>query len=292
MKYTVNDLRVDFPDEAACLEWLVNYLYPSGITCKRCQKITPHYPMKTRKSYACGVCGWHCHPTAGTIFEKSSTPLTSWFYAIYLMTATKAGIPAAQLQRQLGVTYKCAWRMLHKIREMMADDSQLSGEVEVDEAYIHANVFKRSSAMQRYGLTGSRTGQVIFGMVERGGHVIAHHVLGAGARVLMPEVEQHIAKGSTIYSDEAWSYISLTKRGYRHFTTNHSQKEYVHPVNKNNYTQNIENFWSHLKRGIKGVYRNVSANHLQKYCNEFAWRYSNRKSECMFLDLMLIVVGA
>lgn len=134
MKYTITDLRRDFPDDAACLAWLVDYLYPDGIFCDKCEKVTPHHAMRTRKSYSCETCGHHVHPTAGTIFHKSSTPLTLWFEAIFLMSATHSGISAKQLERTLGVTYKTAWRMFHQIRKMMGDDGKdLSGEVEMDE---------------------------------------------------------------------------------------------------------------------------------------------------------------
>src|SRR5688572_19754874 len=126
MRYTIKDLQNDFPDDASCLKWLVDWLYPDGIYCKIDKRITPHHQMKTRRSFSCEVCGHHVHPTAGTIFEKSSTPLTLWFYAIYLMAATRAGISAKQLERELGVTYKTAWRMFHQIRKMMdADDDKL-----------------------------------------------------------------------------------------------------------------------------------------------------------------------
>jgi transposase-like protein len=122
MKYTIKDFRDDFPDEQACLVWLKDYLYPDGIYCKICKKITPHHAMRTRKSYSCETCGHHVHPTAGTIFDHSSTQLTLWFYAIYLMASTRAGISAKQLERELGVTYKTAWRMFHQIRSMMGDE--------------------------------------------------------------------------------------------------------------------------------------------------------------------------
>src|SRR5690606_19064950 len=122
MRYTIRDLQEDFPDDNACLTWLVDYLYPEGITCKNCKKVTPHHRMKTRRSYSCETCGNHVHPTADTIFHKSTTPLTLWFYAIYLMSATRAGISAKQLERELGVTYKTAWRMFHQIRKMMGSD--------------------------------------------------------------------------------------------------------------------------------------------------------------------------
>lgn len=121
-------------------------MYPDGIYCPVDKKITPHHKMRTRKSYSCELCGHHVHPTAGTIFHKSSTPLTLWFEAIFLMTATRAGISAKQLERTLGVTYKTAWRMFHQIRKMMGDDpdKNLFGEVEVDETYFHADPQKNT----------------------------------------------------------------------------------------------------------------------------------------------------
>src|SRR6266436_4048494 len=118
IKYTIQNLQRDFPDDSSCLEWLMQYIYPDGIFCKNCKKTTKHYRVKSRPSYSCDMCGNHVHPTADTIFHKSSTPLTLWFYAIYLMASTRAGISAKQLERELGVTYKCAWRMFHQIRKM------------------------------------------------------------------------------------------------------------------------------------------------------------------------------
>ncbi len=287
MRYTIKDLHTDFPDDDACLKWLVEYLYPDGITCKKCETVTKHYKVTGRKAYACTQCGHHVHPTAGTIFHGSSTPLTLWFYAIYLMAANKAGTSAKQIERELGVTYKTAWRMMHQIRKMMDEnEGTLSGEVEVDETYVHANVFKRSTAIRMYGPTGARSGQIIFGMVERGGRVIVKHVPTAGVRVLMPLIQRHIAPGAIIYSDEHGSYRSLHRRGYRHLTTVHSRHEHIHPVNERNHTQNIENFWSTWKPRVKGTFKHVSPKYIQVYVNEFAFRYNHRNSVSMFWSLM------
>jgi transposase-like protein len=279
MKYSLQDMRADFPTDDACLEWLKDYLYPEGIFCKKCDKITPHHRMRTRKSYSCETCGHHVHPTAGTIFHKSSTPLTLWFEAIYLMTATRAGISAKQLERTLGITYKCAWRMFHQIRKMMADDGELiSGETEVYETYIGRDPLKRRS-------TGKpRDSQIVFGMVERGGKVKTKHVKSAGARILQPEIQQGINAGSTVYSDEWSAYKKLPKMGYEHKTVNHRSGVYVSGIT---HTQNIENFWSHLKRGIRGVYRHVDPKYLQAYTDEYAFRYSHRNDfQPMFLALI------
>jgi len=277
MKYTIADLRKDFPDDAACLAWLVDYLYPDGIFCEKCDKVTPHHAMRTRKSYSCETCGHHVHPTAGTIFHKSSTPLTLWFEAIFLITATRSGVSAKQLERTLGVTYKTAWRMFHQIRSMMGDDGKdLSGEVEVDEAYIHPDPTKRSSAKPH-------NSQVVFGMVERGGRAKVKHVKSSGARVLVPQIKDSVAAGSTVYSDDYAAYDRLDLWGYPHAAINHSKHQYVAG---RVHTQNIENFWSNMKRGIKGVYRHVDAQYLQAYADEYAFRYSNRKHPSMFWALM------
>lgn len=180
MKYTIKDLRTDFPDDAACLWWLVEYLYPEGIFCDKCGKVTPHHAMKTRKSYSCETCGHHVHPTVNTIFHESSTPLTLWFEAIFLMTATRSGVSAKTLERTLGVTYKTAWRMFHQIRKMMADDDkQLEGEVEVDETYMYPNPKKRSTAK-------AHNSQVVFGMVQRNGKAKVVHVKSSAKRVCLP----------------------------------------------------------------------------------------------------------
>jgi len=287
MKYTVKDLRSDFPDDAACLKWLVEWLYPDGIRCVSCEEITKHYPIKGRKVFSCGRCGHQVSPTAGTIFHKSRTPLTDWFYAIYLMSTSKSGIPATAIQRQLGVTYKTAWRMGHQIRKMMdAPDGLLNGEVEVDETYVHANVHKRSSAKRRYGRTGQRAGEIVFGMVQRGGGVKVWHVRSTGVRVLQPIIRQNVKYGTLIHSDGHKSYTTLPRSGYEHRTTNHATGQYY---TEDSYTQNIENVWSHFKRGIKGVYRHIGHDYVQAYANEFAWRYSNRNSWNMFWKLLCSV---
>lgn len=284
MKYTVKDLRSDFPDEAACLAWLVSYLYPEGITCKRCRKITEHRPVKGRRSYSCIICAHQFYPTAGTIFHGSRTPLTDWFHAIYLMSSNRTGATATQIQRELGVTYKTAWRMMHKIRSMMkTPDGPLEDEVEVDETFIHPNVYERSSARRNFGRTGRRSGEVVLGMVQRGGNVKLMHVSSAGARVVQPLLRKHISPKTLVHTDGYMAYRKLPRFGFRHRWTDHGQGDYYTP---DSLTQNIENIWSHLKRGIKGVYRHIDAKYVQNYANEFAWRYNHRHDPVMFWSLL------
>lgn len=121
-KFTPEDLRRKYPDDRACLEWLFNYQYPDGITCQKCGAINSnHYYIASRKSFSCQECGHHVFPASGTIFHHSPTPLTKWFYAIYLIASTQTGISAKQLERELGVTYKTAWRMVTMIRSRLED---------------------------------------------------------------------------------------------------------------------------------------------------------------------------
>src|SRR5919107_2089851 len=136
-RYSLMEFMEQFPDDGACLEHLVKRLYPNGIYCPKCERVTKHHRDKKRPSYACQYCGHHEHPLVGTIFERSATSLRLWFYAMYLMASTRCGISAKQLERELGVTYKTAWRMFHKIRSLLdQDDGFLVGTVEADEAYI------------------------------------------------------------------------------------------------------------------------------------------------------------
>jgi transposase len=138
-KFTIKDFQKQFPNDDVCLEWLKENLYPEGIFCDTCQSVTKHHKIASRRSYSCQTCGHHVHPTADTIYHKSTTPLTSWFYAVYLMASTRCGISAKQLERELDVTYKTAWRMFKQIRSMLAeDDATLSNVVEVDETYYGA----------------------------------------------------------------------------------------------------------------------------------------------------------
>ncbi|MBN1376246.1 MAG: transposase [Dehalococcoidia bacterium] len=136
-QYTKKQYEKDFPNEEACLEWLKNSRWPDGIFCEKCQKIVKHHHVSNRKAYACDICGNHVYPMKGTILEKSATPLTTWFHAIFLMANTRCGISAKQLQRETGVTYKTAWRMFKQIRSMLSEDVSLEGSsVEGDDILL------------------------------------------------------------------------------------------------------------------------------------------------------------
>jgi transposase-like protein len=133
MKFTIQDFKKRFPNDDACLEELMQLSYGAVTDCPECQKKTKFHRVRARRSYECQWCGYQVYPTAGTPFEKTTTPLTQWFYVLYLMSATRSGVAAKEVERQLGVTYKTAWRMCHQIRKLMADDG---GDVKVDQTHI------------------------------------------------------------------------------------------------------------------------------------------------------------
>lgn len=278
-KYTIQDFEKQFPNDDVCLEWLKNHLFPDGIFCETCQKITNHYKIASRKSYSCQSCGNHFHPTANTIYHKSSTPLRLWFYATYLMASTRCGISAKQLERELGVTYKTAWRMFKQIRSMLAEnDTQLSGKVEVDETYVGGKM--KGGKRGR----GSENKTIVAGVLEREGAVIPRVVPNVKAKTLIPFVQEKVLPGTKVFTDELRSYNSLKYQGYEHEQVLHAQKIYV--IGEA-HTNGLEGFWSLVKNGIRGVYHQVSSKYLESYFNEYAFRYARRNDTTpMFLSFL------
>ena len=236
-----------------------------------------------RRSWTCTACGQHIHPTAGTIFHKSSTSLHLWFYAIYLMTSTRCGISAKQMERELGVTYKTAWRMAKLIRQdlMEQDDEPMDGPVEADETYVGGR--RRGTPRGRPGPGSHKT--AVFGVVERGGRVAAVTVPNVRRATLLPHLTRRVLPEAVVYTDELKSYDGLATQGYRHRRIQHSAGVYV---SGEVHTNTIEGFWSLVKRGIGGVYHAVSAKHLQGYLNEYAWRYNHRDDDRPQFETLLL----
>jgi len=283
--FTLSDFLKKYKTNEDCLEEIKNIIYSNGVKCKICKKITPHYKIKSKKVYSCQNCGTQVSPLANTIFHKSSTDLLDWFYAIYLITQTRGGLPALELQRMLGCSYKTAWRMGHQIRKLMTDEEKglLSGDVEVDETFVGGKGFNRI----KVDFT-ERPKEVVMGMVERGGKLRAKHIETTGKWALREQIEKHIDPKARVFTDQFAGYHQLRKLGYSHYSVNHGKFQYR---KGDAYTQNIENVWSHLKRGINGVYHHVSKKHLQAYVDEFTFRYNNRKSEDMFALVLNRVVS-
>jgi transposase-like protein len=274
---TIQDFMRMFPDDDACLEHLFRLRYGASFKCPRCGLIGKFHKLSKMPAYSCQGCGDHIHPMVGTPFYNSHTPLQKWFYAMYLFTTTRHGVPAKELQRQLSVNYKTAWRMGHQLRkylDLVDGDPPLSGHIEADETMIGG---KRSGGKRGRGAPGKT---VVFGMLERQGDVMTRIVENVRRATLEPHILANVKKGSTVSTDELKSYAKLARHGYKHGAVNHAREEWVSGIH---HVQGIEGFWSILKRSIRGTHVHVSRRHLAKYLAEFEFRWNLRDvPEAMF----------
>lgn len=282
-EYSVHEFLAEFPDDAACLEYLWRTRHgPDGehAHCPKCdcRRSFKRYETKQqRQSWTCTGCGHHLHPTAGTIFHRSSTSLRLWFYAMHLMTSTRCGISAKQLERELGVHYKTAWRMFNKIRtELMCDPEpapKLKGEVEIDETSWGGKArrpFKSRSEATKF----AEAKPTILGMVERGGRVRLRVIESRRGEPLSRAVRAHLDPAAFMLTDDWIAYKPL-RREFDHAVINHSAGSYV---DGNIHTNTIEGFFGNLKTGMRGAYKKVSPKYLQSYLDEYAWRHNNRRT--------------
>lgn len=278
--YSVTEFLRDFPDDATCLDYLWRTRYSEDgehAECPKCEKervFKRYATAQGRQSWTCTGCGHHVHPTAGTIFAKSSTSLRLWFHAMYLMTSTRCGISAKQLERELGVHYKTAWRMFNKIRnELMNDegDDQLNGKVEVDETSWGGKPRKRLTRKEGQAFREAKT--TILGMVEREGRVRLRVIESRRGEPLSSAVRTHVNPAAFMLTDDWIAYKPLRREGYAGAIINHSAGSYVWG---DVHTNTIEGFFGNLKTGMRGAYKHVSDKWLQSYLDEYAWRYNRR----------------
>lgn len=279
MKYTIKDFRKQFPDDDACLDFLFKARFGAEYICPKCGHKDCFYRVKDRKTYSCSWCGKHISPTAGTIFHKSETPLSMWFHTAFLMSQSKNGVAAKEVERLVGVTYKTALRMTHKIRSLMAQEpSMFGGTVEMDETYVGG----RRRGKRGRGALGKT---VVFGISHReSGQVIAKVVPNVKEKTLMPLVRDNVKIGTTVMTDEMGSYRKSKKYGYKHRTVRHAAKEYVRGKT---HTNSIEGFWGQLKRSSDGTHHSVSGKHLQRYVDEHVFKWNRRTSETPLLSVLL-----
>ncbi len=281
MKYNFKQFETDFPDDSACLEFIFWQRWPDGGKCE-CGKVNTFYRVKNRRCYACSDCGFQLHPTAGTIFHKSETSLKTWFFAIFLMAQSRNGVAAKELQRQLGITYKTAHRMGHKIRALMSGGGNLfSGVVEADETYV-GGIRQGKRGRGALGKTP------VIGVVERRGGVTAKVMDRVSTAAAIKLIRENVAAGTTVNTDEFPIYNYVGKLGFTHQVVNHGRKEYVRG---RVHTNTIDGFWSQVKRSIDGTHHSVSPKYLQSYVNEFSFRYSNRFSSAPMFALILDRAG-
>ena len=275
MKYTIKQFNKDFPNDDACLEYIFKNRYGSNYRCPKCGK-TAFYRIKNRKCFNC-ACGYQIHPVSGTIFHKSETKLTDWFFAIYLLSNSKNGVSAKELQRHLGTTYKTAWRIGKQIRNLMKqDNNKLSGTIEADETYFGGRGHKRG-----------HSGKIpVMGIVQRGGKIKTKQVEDISTYSLLKELKGNVKFGSRVITDDSSSYKpnKVMRIGMFHDTINHSKEQYV---KGDIYTNTIEGAFSQLKRSIDGTYHSISAKHLQSYVDEFAFHYNQRLSSVSSFETLI-----
>ncbi|MGL4229959.1 MAG: IS1595 family transposase [Casimicrobium sp.] len=271
-----------FHDEDKAREYLEALRWPNGIVCPHCGLVDRAYALKGEKHrtglYKCGDCRKQFTVTVGTVFERSKIKLNVWLQAVHLMCASKKGISSKQLERMMGVTYKTAWFMSHRIREAMTDKPEgLLGAggkvVEADETYWGNS--KRSKIGRKYKGRGGDHKEKIVALVERNGDVRSFHVKAVNGATLRTILKEHVAVEANLMTDELPAYKAIGKEFASHEAVKHSAKEYARG---NAHTNTIEGYFSILKRGLIGTFHHVGRQHLKRYVKEFDFRYNARKT--------------
>ena len=286
------DLLQAFPTEECCIAYLEKQLWGDG------EPVSPYDP--TSKVYRRGDGMYRCKNTGknfniriGTIFEGSKVPLRKWFVAIYEITTSNKGISSIKLADDIQVTQKTAWYMSQRIREAfnIALEEKLDGEVELDETFVggkNKNRHKNKRVKNSQGRS-FKDKVPVMGMLQRGGKVVCMVVRNTSYKSLTVPILRNVKRTATIYSDEWQGYKTIHKL-YKHYIVDHGHGQYVYG---NAYTNNIEGFWSILKRGLTGIYNHTSKKHLQRYVNEFCFRYNYRNLDgkdrfnCLLCNLIV-----
>ncbi len=272
-------LMDEFHSEEKCRELLEELRWPNGVACIQCGSTHIRH-TRSRNQFDCGSCGYQFSVTAGTMLHDSHLPLKKWMLAVYLMVESKKGISSKQLERTLGVAYRTAWYLTHRIRAAMEDayPLKLRGIVEIDETFVGGKVKGRGR-----GYTGNKA--IVVGAVERDGKIALKVVTARDRNTLHQFIGEVTADETRAYFTDDWAaYDGIADEDTIHETVNHSAKEWVRG---DVHTNSVENIWSLLKRSIIGAYHSVSVKHLDAYLDELEWRYNNRDNPYLFRDTLL-----
>ncbi|HLZ11757.1 MAG TPA: IS1595 family transposase [Candidatus Acidoferrum sp.] len=283
------DVTAKFKSDDDCLDYIESMRWPNGeIGCVHCgevgriSKITREAKGKNKRNrlYQCLACGKQFSATSGTIFNDTHLPLTKWFLAIALICEAKKGISACQLQRHLGVNYRTAWHLAHRIREAMQEGaSLLTGVVEVDETYVGGKVKRKGKPYVK-----KEKKDVVIGLIERGGKLRLVPVADNKMSIVEPVIQKHVSPDALLQTDDSAIYHIIGKRrSGGHRVINHSSSYGI----GENHSNTIENAFSLLKRGVYGTYHKVSIKHLGRYCNEFSYRFNRRGEQLSMFDVTL-----
>jgi transposase-like protein len=285
--FSVREFFERFPTEDACLEHLMELRYGVRYPCDKCLHLSTFHRLADRPAYTCAHCGANVHPCAGTIFQDTRTPLRMWFYAVYLFVTTRHGVSGKELQRQLGVTYKTAYRIGIQIRKLMESaDIQglLTGHVEMDEAYVGG---RRSGGKRGRGAPGKA---IVMGMKERGGRIAAQVIPDVRMATLRGVVLENVEPGAVVSTDELMSYGLLAGDGFVHGAVKHGAKEwsyYDYRTGETHSTNSIESFWHLFKASVRSTHIHLSREKLPLYLAEFCYRSNHRQFGNAMFDLLL-----